>query len=182
LAAVALPRAKAAQAGGCAPCSWVPCGISPKCGAHPTPRAKGSTWRWMPAPIAGPYAAGELLGGRFYHSYPGGTGLMSGRSLAGVLAPAPRSERLGGATRCPSHEAHAQMSARIIMWTSASRCARQVWRKDSYTRAPNPRCVPRIQCLRVIFTHAQNAVGAQSCAHTHFRVTEIIQFRRSRRE
>jgi tricarballylate dehydrogenase len=29
-------------------------------------------------PIAGLYAAGELVGGLFYHNYPGGTGLMSG--------------------------------------------------------------------------------------------------------
>jgi tricarballylate dehydrogenase len=30
------------------------------------------------SPIAGLYAAGELVGGLFYHNYPGGTGLMSG--------------------------------------------------------------------------------------------------------
>ena len=30
------------------------------------------------APIAGLYAAGELVGGLFYHNYPGGAGLMSG--------------------------------------------------------------------------------------------------------
>jgi tricarballylate dehydrogenase len=29
-------------------------------------------------PIPGLYAAGELVGGLFYHNYPGGTGLMSG--------------------------------------------------------------------------------------------------------
>jgi len=29
-------------------------------------------------PIPGLYAAGELVGGIFYHNYPGGTGLMSG--------------------------------------------------------------------------------------------------------
>ncbi len=29
-------------------------------------------------PIAGLYAAGELIGGLFYFNYPGGTGLMSG--------------------------------------------------------------------------------------------------------
>jgi len=29
-------------------------------------------------PIAGLYAAGELVGGLFYFNYPGGTGLMSG--------------------------------------------------------------------------------------------------------
>jgi tricarballylate dehydrogenase len=30
------------------------------------------------APIAGLYAAGELVGGLFYHNYPGGAGLMAG--------------------------------------------------------------------------------------------------------
>jgi tricarballylate dehydrogenase len=30
------------------------------------------------APIPGLYAAGELVGGIFYHNYPGGTGLTSG--------------------------------------------------------------------------------------------------------
>ena len=29
-------------------------------------------------PIPGLYAAGELVGGLFYHNYPGGTGLMAG--------------------------------------------------------------------------------------------------------
>jgi tricarballylate dehydrogenase len=29
-------------------------------------------------PIPGLFAAGELVGGLFYHNYPGGTGLMSG--------------------------------------------------------------------------------------------------------
>jgi tricarballylate dehydrogenase len=29
-------------------------------------------------PIPGLYAAGELVGGLFYHNYAGGTGLMSG--------------------------------------------------------------------------------------------------------
>ena len=30
------------------------------------------------APIPGLYAAGELVGGLFYHNYPGGSGLMAG--------------------------------------------------------------------------------------------------------
>ena len=29
-------------------------------------------------PIAGLYAAGELVGGLFYHNYPGGSGLAAG--------------------------------------------------------------------------------------------------------
>ena len=40
-------------------------------------------------PIPGLYAAGELVGGIFYHNYPGGTGLMSGAvfgKIAGTSA------------------------------------------------------------------------------------------------
>jgi tricarballylate dehydrogenase len=29
-------------------------------------------------PVRGLYAAGEVVGGLFFHNYPGGTGLMSG--------------------------------------------------------------------------------------------------------
>jgi tricarballylate dehydrogenase len=40
-------------------------------------------------PIAGLYAAGEMVGGLFYENYPGGTGLMAGAvfgRLAGTSA------------------------------------------------------------------------------------------------
>ncbi len=37
------------------------------------------------APISGLYAAGELMGGLFYHNYPGGSGLMAG-SVFGKIA------------------------------------------------------------------------------------------------
>lgn len=37
------------------------------------------------APVEGLYAAGELVGGLFYHNYPGGSGLMAG-SVFGRLA------------------------------------------------------------------------------------------------
>lgn len=37
------------------------------------------------APIPGLHAAGELVGGLFYHNYPGGSGLMAG-SVFGRLA------------------------------------------------------------------------------------------------
>ena len=36
-------------------------------------------------PIPGLYAAGELVGGLFYHNYPGGAGLMAG-AVFGRLA------------------------------------------------------------------------------------------------
>ena len=42
-------------------------------------------------PIPGLYAAGELVGGIFYHNYPGGTGLMNGAvfgKIAGAAAAA----------------------------------------------------------------------------------------------
>ncbi len=44
-------------------------------------------------PIPGLYAAGELVGGLFYHNYPGGTGLMSG-SVFGRRAGTSSAERL----------------------------------------------------------------------------------------
>jgi tricarballylate dehydrogenase len=36
-------------------------------------------------PIPGLFAAGEMIGGLFYHNYPGGSGLMSG-AVFGKLA------------------------------------------------------------------------------------------------
>ena len=36
-------------------------------------------------PIPGLYAAGELVGGLFYHNYPGGSGLIAG-SVFGRIA------------------------------------------------------------------------------------------------
>ena len=35
-------------------------------------------------PIPGLYAAGELIGGLFYHNYPGGSGLMAGSVLGRI--------------------------------------------------------------------------------------------------
>jgi tricarballylate dehydrogenase len=43
-------------------------------------------------PIAGLYAAGEIVGGLFYFNYPGGTGLMSG-SVFGRIAGRSASDR-----------------------------------------------------------------------------------------
>ena len=45
-------------------------------------------------PIPGLFAAGELVGGIFYHNYPGGTGLMSG-SVFGKIAGAEAARGLG---------------------------------------------------------------------------------------
>jgi tricarballylate dehydrogenase len=45
-------------------------------------------------PIEGLYAAGELVGGLFYHNYAGGAGLMAG-SVFGRLAGASAAEDLG---------------------------------------------------------------------------------------
>ena len=47
-------------------------------------------------PIPGLYAAGELVGGLFYHNYPGGAGLMAGAvfgRIAGRSAAAARHEQ-----------------------------------------------------------------------------------------
>ena len=43
------------------------------------------------APIPGLYAAGEIVGGLFFHNYPGGTGLTAGSvfgRIAGLAAAA----------------------------------------------------------------------------------------------
>ncbi len=45
-------------------------------------------------PIAGLYAAGELVGGLFYHNYPGGTGLVSG-SVFGKIAGTSAGKQVG---------------------------------------------------------------------------------------
>lgn len=47
-------------------------------------------------PIVGLYGAGELVGGLFYHNYPGGSGLMSG-SVFGKLAGESAAADVGGA-------------------------------------------------------------------------------------
>src|SRR5438874_2119042 len=45
-------------------------------------------------PIPGLYAAGELVGGLFYHNYPGGTGLVAG-SVFGKIAGASAGKQIG---------------------------------------------------------------------------------------
>jgi tricarballylate dehydrogenase len=45
-------------------------------------------------PIPGLYAAGELVGGLFYHNYPGGTGLVSG-SVFGKIAGTSAGKQIG---------------------------------------------------------------------------------------
>ncbi len=63
-------------------------------------------------PIPGLYAAGELVGGLFFHNYPGGTGLMAGVvSGAAPATPPPRrpDERRASydprnRVRCPAAE------------------------------------------------------------------------------
>jgi tricarballylate dehydrogenase len=49
-------------------------------------------------PIRGLYAAGELVGGLFYHNYPGGAGLMAG-SVFGRIAGESAARDLGSARR-----------------------------------------------------------------------------------
>ena len=47
------------------------------------------------APIPGLFAAGELVGGLFYHNYPGGTGLVSGAVLGKLAGDGAGKLRLG---------------------------------------------------------------------------------------
>jgi tricarballylate dehydrogenase len=48
-------------------------------------------------PIPGLFAAGELVGGLFYHNYPGGAGLMAG-AVFGRIAGRSAAASRGGAT------------------------------------------------------------------------------------
>ena len=58
----------------------VTCGITFTFGGlRVSPR--GEVLDWEGQPIPGLYGAGELVGGLFYHNYPGGTGLMAGAVL-----------------------------------------------------------------------------------------------------
>lgn len=50
-------------------------------------------------PIPGLYAAGELVGGLFYHNYPGGTGLTSGAVFGKIAGEGAAAHALGGAQR-----------------------------------------------------------------------------------
>ena len=49
-------------------------------------------------PMAGLYAAGELVGGLFYFNYPGGTGLTAG-SVFGRIAGAAAAQAAGRSPR-----------------------------------------------------------------------------------
>ncbi len=63
----------------------VTCGVTFSFGGVKITQRRRSR-RTRPAnPIPGLYAAGELVGGIFYHNYPGGTGLTSG-AVFGKLA------------------------------------------------------------------------------------------------
>ena len=50
-------------------------------------------------PIPGLYAAGELVGGLFYHNYPGGTGLTSGAVFGKIAGEGAAAHALGQAQR-----------------------------------------------------------------------------------
>jgi tricarballylate dehydrogenase len=67
----------------------VTCGITFTFGGVRIDPATGAVLDVDLAPIAGLYAAGEMVGGLFYENYPGGTGLMAGAvfgRLAGASA------------------------------------------------------------------------------------------------
>ncbi|MBS0539126.1 MAG: S49 family peptidase [Proteobacteria bacterium] len=63
----------------------VTCGLTFTFGGLKTTATGGEVESTDGVPIPGLFAAGELVGGLFYHNYPGGTGLVSGAVL-GKLA------------------------------------------------------------------------------------------------
>ena len=63
----------------------VTCGITFTFGGLRANPYSGQVLDTEDLPITGLYAAGELLGGLFYHNYAGGTGLMAG-SVFGRIA------------------------------------------------------------------------------------------------
>jgi len=63
----------------------VTCGITFTFGGLRSIANTGQVLDTEDIPIPGLYAAGELLGGLFYHNYAGGTGLMAG-SVFGRIA------------------------------------------------------------------------------------------------
>jgi len=72
----------------------VTCGITFTFGGLRIDPSTGQALDTEDRPIAGLYAAGELVGGLFYHNYPGGSGLMAGsvfgRRAGGAAARAVR--------------------------------------------------------------------------------------------
>ena len=48
------------------------------------------------SPIPGLYAAGELVGGLFYHNYPGGAGLMAGSVFGRIAGASAAEDGMGG--------------------------------------------------------------------------------------
>jgi tricarballylate dehydrogenase len=56
----------------------VTCGITFTFGGLRIDALSGQALDTEDRPIRGLYAAGELVGGLFYHNYPGGSGLMAG--------------------------------------------------------------------------------------------------------
>jgi tricarballylate dehydrogenase len=67
------------------------CGVTFTFGGVRIDPASGQVVDVIGAPIAGLYAAGEMVGGLFYFNYPSGTGLVSGAvfgKMAGASAAA----------------------------------------------------------------------------------------------
>ena len=72
----------------------VTCGISFTFGGLRI-NARGQVLDCESGPIPGLYAAGELVGGLFYHNYPGGSGLMAGAVLGRVAGDSAARDSVG---------------------------------------------------------------------------------------
>ncbi len=72
----------------------VTCGITFTFGGLRITPDKAAVMSNEGVPIRGLYAAGEIVGGLFYHNYPGGTGLTAG-SVFGRIAGEAAAEHSG---------------------------------------------------------------------------------------
>ena len=62
----------------------ITCGVTFTFGGVKIDPANGQVEDTAGKPIPGLYAAGEIVGGIFYHNYPGGTGLMTGAVFGNI--------------------------------------------------------------------------------------------------
>lgn len=73
------------------------CGVTFSFGGLKIDHENGKVLDPADQPIAGLYAAGELVGGLFYNNYPGGTGLMAGAVFGKIAGTAAGKDAVGNA-------------------------------------------------------------------------------------
>jgi tricarballylate dehydrogenase len=73
------------------------CGVTFSFGGLKINHENGKVLDAADSPIAGLYAAGELVGGLFYNNYPGGTGLMAGSVFGKIAGTAAGKDAVGNA-------------------------------------------------------------------------------------